>query len=202
MTAPSITIRNYHPEDESGWVRCRALAFLDTAYFDNVYQKKEHYDSESIELVASHRNQIVGLLDVECENEPNTICSPTSGLEPHLAGMIWHIAVHPDFRRQGIGASLLQKSTEIAQEMGIKRFEAWTRDDEWVESWYRNQGFEQVRSYYHVYIKPNEMKTSKLAVNIPQMRIQSAYAHYSGDDRSVINQFTRVHRCSRYDLQL
>jgi hypothetical protein len=33
-------IREYLPEDETLWLRCRALAFLGTSYFDAVYCSK------------------------------------------------------------------------------------------------------------------------------------------------------------------
>lgn len=45
-------IRPYRNEDERGWVVCRTLSFLDTAYYDDVRRSKEHYERESIELVA------------------------------------------------------------------------------------------------------------------------------------------------------
>ena len=64
-----MKIRSYRPEDEEGWVRCRVLAFLHTAYFDNVLQQKERYDNPSIELVAEVDGQIVGLIDIELEND-------------------------------------------------------------------------------------------------------------------------------------
>ena len=35
---------------------------------------------------------------------------------------------------------------------GIERFEAWTRDDPWVQQWYESQGFVQISSYLHVYV--------------------------------------------------
>ena len=40
-----MIIRDYHSNDEIGWVRCRVLAFLQTAYFDNVLNKKEEYEN-------------------------------------------------------------------------------------------------------------------------------------------------------------
>jgi hypothetical protein len=46
-----VLIRNYKKEDEQGWLRCRVLAFLNTAYYDNVLNKKEVYERPSIELV-------------------------------------------------------------------------------------------------------------------------------------------------------
>lgn len=47
-----MIIREYGPEDELGWVRCRVLSFLNTAYFDNVLKEKEKYINPAIELVA------------------------------------------------------------------------------------------------------------------------------------------------------
>ena len=64
-----MLIREYKDTDEIGWVRCRVLSFLHTAYFDNVLNKKEIYENPSIELVAELNGQIVGLIDVEYEKE-------------------------------------------------------------------------------------------------------------------------------------
>jgi hypothetical protein len=47
-----FTIRSFRSGDEIGWVRCRALAFLDTAYYDDVHPQKERYDGRAIELLA------------------------------------------------------------------------------------------------------------------------------------------------------
>ena len=46
--------------------------------------------------------------------------------------MIWHIAAHPDYYRQGIGEKLLQVAEKRAIDLVLNRFEAWTRDDRWV----------------------------------------------------------------------
>lgn len=35
-----MKIRKYQQEDESSWLRCRVLSFLDTAYYDIVIKKK------------------------------------------------------------------------------------------------------------------------------------------------------------------
>ncbi len=75
-----MIIRDYKVTDEIGWVRCRTLAFLQTAYFDNVLNKKEHYQNPAIELVAELNGQIVGLIDVEYEKEERTVCSRGEGL--------------------------------------------------------------------------------------------------------------------------
>lgn len=106
-----IKIRAYKKEDEIGWVRCRALSFLDTAYYDNVLRGKEKYENPAIELVAIHEEQVVGLIDIEYEIKERTVCSRGIG----LGGMIWHIAVHPDFRRKRIGNQLLYEAENIAK---------------------------------------------------------------------------------------
>jgi ribosomal protein S18 acetylase RimI-like enzyme len=58
-----------------------------------------------------------------------------------LGGMIWHIAVHPDYRRKGIASRLLNEAEKVIKEKGNSRIEAWTRDDEWVQKWYVSNGF-------------------------------------------------------------
>jgi hypothetical protein len=67
-----LLIREYKGTDELGWVRCRTLSFLNTAYFDNVLNKKENYENPAIELVAELNGQIIGLIDVEYEKKEKT----------------------------------------------------------------------------------------------------------------------------------
>lgn len=64
-----MLIRDYQNDDEQGWLRCRVLAFLNTAYYDNVLNKKEVYKNPSIELVAEIDGKIVDLIDVEYEKK-------------------------------------------------------------------------------------------------------------------------------------
>ncbi|GAA0343729.1 hypothetical protein GCM10008967_37720 [Bacillus carboniphilus] len=58
--------------------------------------------------------------------------------------MIWHIAVHPDYRRSGIARKLLVEAERISKDIGLNRLEAWTRDDEWVNKWYETNEFKKV----------------------------------------------------------
>src|SRR5699024_8586970 len=168
-----VIIREYSSSDEIGWVRCRTLAFLQKVYFDNVLNKKEKYENPAIELVAELDGIIVGLIDIEFELEEGTVCSRGEG----LGGMIWHIAVHPDFSRKGIGAQLLFEAEKKAKEIGLNRFEAWTRDDKWVQNWYKNMGFKQVGQYYHVYLEGNELD-ERVQSSVPEINLVHAFAHY------------------------
>lgn len=196
-------IRSYQPADEQGWLRCRVLAFLESAYYDDVHREKERYPGRAIELVAEIEGQIVGLIDVECEEEPGTVSSPPApSAPPGLAGMIWHLAVHPDHRRRGIATALLREAQGQARGWQIERFEAWTRDDAGVEAWYCAQGFRWVEAYQHVYMSTKQEIDSAIRCDIPGLRPVSVFAHYAGDDEAVGLRFGRVHRCSRYDLDL
>ncbi|MED1117026.1 GNAT family N-acetyltransferase, partial [Bacillus paramycoides] len=160
-----IKIRAYKKDDEIGWVRCRALSFLDTAYYDNVFREKEKYENPAIELVAVHEDQIVGLIDIEYELEERTVCSRGTG----LGGMIWHIAVHPDFRRMRIGNQLLYEAEKLAKELKLNRLEAWTRDDLWVQQWYEKNEFVNVDSYLHVYSDQTDEIKDVITSNIKQL---------------------------------
>ncbi|UII57889.1 GNAT family N-acetyltransferase [Cytobacillus spongiae] len=193
-----LEIRNYRNEDEDGWVRCRTLSFLDTAYYDHVLREKEVYENPSIELVAVIENTIVGLLDIEYERKEGTVCSRGNG----LGGMIWHVAVHPDFRRKGIGKKLLLKSQEISNEIGLDYLEAWTRDDEWVKNWYELHGFQQEESYLHVFIDGEEL-SGVMKSDIPHLHPVGAFAHYVGEDNDAIKKkFKRTHECFCYKKKI
>jgi len=135
-----MEIRHYETKDKEGWLRCRVLAFLDTAYYDNVLQEKEKYENPAIELVAVDDEKVIGLLDIEYEVTGGEVCSRGTG----LGGMIWHIAVHPDYRRKGLGNLLLKRGEVEARKKNLNRLEAWTRDDKWVHAWYKKNKFRKL----------------------------------------------------------
>jgi GNAT superfamily N-acetyltransferase len=194
-----MEIRAYRETDELGWVRCRTLAFLETAYFDNVLREKEKYNNPSIELVAEIEGQIVGLIDIEYEVKEGTVCSKGTG----LGGMIWHIAVHPDFHRQGIGSQLFNVAEKIAKDKGLNRLEAWTRDDDWVRRWYAKNGFIERESYLHVYLDGGQELKGIIQSNIRQLYPVQVFAHYVGENKEEIRKrFKRVHECCCYEKYL
>ncbi|NLY85415.1 MAG: GNAT family N-acetyltransferase [Tissierellia bacterium] len=193
-----MIIREYEDRDSLGWVRCRVLSFLDTAYFDNVLREKEKYNNPSVELVAEIDNKIVGLIDVEYEVEKGTVCYYTD----ELGAVIWHLAVLPEYRNRGIATQLLNRAIEILKEKDIKRIEAWTRDDKWVNDWYLSRGFRLKEEYLHVYgdrKECNEIASPK----IKDLSICNFFAHYLGENKDEIkNKFKRVHECRMYELIL
>ncbi|WP_053368710.1 GNAT family N-acetyltransferase [Bacillus sp. FJAT-27245] len=194
-----MEIRPYRSGDETGWVRCRVLSFLDTAYYDNVLREKEIYENPAIELVAIKNGQVIGLIDVEYENEESKVCSRGTG----LGGMIWHIASHPDFRRQGIGRQLLFEAEKAARGKGLNRLEAWTRDDDWVREWYVKNGFKKVDSYLQVYLEGKEEIREAVSSSLSGFHLVQAFGHYVGEKKeSIQGRFNRVHECVCFEKKL
>lgn len=194
-----VLVRAYRADDERAWVFCRVLSFLGSAFFDDVRREKEHYEHPAIELVAERSGAIVGLIDVECEEEPGSVCSD----RPGLGGMIWHIAVHPDHQRRGIGTALLGEAEANAKRRGLMRFEAWTRDDQHVQAWYESRGFVRVDSYLHIYIELDEGLRDVFPVTGDGLRPVKVFAHYVGDrPDDMRRRFARVHDDVLYERRL
>jgi ribosomal protein S18 acetylase RimI-like enzyme len=186
-----FTVRTYEPADEVGWVRCRVLSFLGSAFWDAVEREKERYEHPAIELVAEDKGEIVGLLDVECE-------TPALADRPGAGGMMWHLAVHPDHQRQGVASALLQEAERRACERRLERLEAWTRDDAHVQRWYESHGFVLIDAYLHVYLEREDLRQFD-----GELRLVKAFAHYTGDRPDEIRQqYTRVHDDVLYEKQL
>jgi ribosomal protein S18 acetylase RimI-like enzyme len=194
-----VLIRPYRDEDERGWVVCRVLSFLDSAFFDDVRQTKEHYEHHAIELVADRGGEIIGLIDVECKEVAGTVCEE----RPGIGGMIWHLAVHPEHQRQGVASSLLREAERLARARGLVRFEAWTRDDVAANAWYEARGFELIDSYLHVYVELHEGLRDAFPTTDDGLRPVKVFAHYVGDQPDKMRQrFSRVHNDLLYELRL
>lgn len=193
-----MIVREYRDTDEYQWVKCRVLSFLDSAYFDNVLREKQHYDNPSIELVAEVEDKIIGLIDIEYERKKGEVCY----IPNELGGEILHLAVLPEYRKLGVATLLLNEAINKLRTKEIKKLEAWTRDDQWVNDWYKNRGFKWRESYLHVYAEGNECDKISQS-NINKLFICSTFAHYTGQDEETIkNTFKRVHQCNLYELEL
>lgn len=193
-----VHIREYRQEDEEGWLHCRMLSFLHTAYYDHVLQNKESYQHPSIELVAVQSGKIVGLIDVEYEREAKSVCT----LCASRGGMIWNLAVHPDLQRKGIGFRLLSQVESRLKARGIDELEAWTRDDPATNRWYLRNGFKKINSCFHAFPEGDEVQRA-VRSSISGLRPLAMFAHYSGDDPEKIRKAVhRVHECSGYCKKL
>jgi ribosomal protein S18 acetylase RimI-like enzyme len=184
----SFELRPYTDADEQGWLRCRVLGFLDSAFYDDVRQEKEHYAGPAIELVAVADTQIVGLLDLELDPAAGFLWNTN-----RRGGVIWHVAVHPDYRRRGIASSLVERAVAGAREVGLEIVQAWTRDDPCVQQWYEACGFAKRYSYLHVYMQPDEAR-DEVTLRSEGLKPVLVFGHYTGDDpEAVRRRFRRVH---------
>jgi ribosomal protein S18 acetylase RimI-like enzyme len=196
-----MKIRLYNSKlkgEELSWVRCRVLSFLDSAYFDDVKRTKEKYENPAIELVAEIDNKIVGLIDVEFEKNIGDVAYKSD----NLGAVIWHLAVLPEYRNQGIASNLLKSAIEILHKNNIEILQAWTRDDKWVLKWYKSQNFKWKESYLHVFAEDNECDEISKS-QIPKLYICTTFAHYVGEEEEKIKkQFKRVHQCNLFERNL
>ncbi|MBQ4637924.1 MAG: GNAT family N-acetyltransferase [Clostridia bacterium] len=139
-----VKIRYYEDRDELEWVRCRVLSFLDCSYYDDVKTKKEEYENPSICLVAVDEKSVVGLIDIEVEIANGEICSNE---HKGTGAVIWHLAVMPEYRNQGIASWLWKEALKDLPNYGVSWVEAWTQGDKPANSWYKKNGFKLLNKH-------------------------------------------------------
>ncbi|MBB0228602.1 GNAT family N-acetyltransferase [Streptomyces calidiresistens] len=188
-------MRGYEAADEPSWLRCRVLAFLTTAYHDDVLRARPATPPPGFGLVAvepearTGRGKVLGILDVSVDGDLATIDT---------------VAVHPDHRRRGLGRQLLAEARTRLRAAGVPALDAWTRDDPDTLAWYRSQGFVESDHYLHVYanryVDPGEPDR---AVRTPAsgLRPVAVFAHADLDREAELRRgFRRVHVCRRFSM--
>lgn len=179
-------LREYEPGDEQSWLRCRVLSFLGTAYFDDVLTAKPEYEN-AIEIVAVDGNSVAGVIDVVVDGEAATIET---------------IAVAPDWFRQGVGSALLEEAKRRLPKT-VRTLDAWTRDDERANAWYRGAGFNETFRYLHVYASSSAEAAAAIGRAMHGMILVKGFFHASIDREALLREtFSRVHVCRRYELAL
>jgi ribosomal protein S18 acetylase RimI-like enzyme len=183
VTAEAPVVREFDQADASAWVRCRALAFLATEYFDDMVRAKPQYEGPSVELVALVGSELVGVIDVSVDGALATIET---------------VATHPDHARHGVASALLLEAiVRLPQE--VTALDAWTREDTAANAWYRSQGFEETFRYLHVYATSTEELAS--AIPVPGQGLAPASGFFHADlthENAFRAAYARVHVCRRY----
>lgn len=132
----SITIHSMKEEDINQVLEIENLSFLDP-WTRRMYLAEVSHENNSYFIVAKLENRIIGYggfwLVVD---------------EAHLV----NLAVHPDFRRQGIGAQIMDYLLALAKQLGAKRATLEVRQSNLIaQSFYAKFGFIAVafrKKYY------------------------------------------------------
>ena len=143
-----MIIRDYCDKDEQAWIRCRAIAFLDCSYWNDVKTEKETYNKPSISLIAEHAGKVIGFIDTEIDSE-NASCNKKG----ERNSVIWHLGVLPEYRKLSVAKNLWEETKKKLLEENIHYCEVWTQEDEPANSFYRKMGFtlEEERSWLRCY---------------------------------------------------
>lgn len=173
-------IRTYRHADETSWLRCRILAFLDTDYYDDVWVSRP--DDSAIQFVAADGDTIVGILDICIDGALATIDT---------------ICIHPDHRREGLASRLLAEATRCLP-AEITTLDAWTREDAGTLAWYRSQGLSESDHYLHVvkgWDEPDAGWTAPAPLSAPATAFCHAPLEHEAQLRAA---FARVYVCRRF----
>jgi ribosomal protein S18 acetylase RimI-like enzyme len=140
-----------------------------------------------LELVAVEGDAVVGLIDVAVAGAAATIES---------------LAVHPDRARHGIATALLDRALSEL-DRGVGRIEAWTREDEPANAWYRSRGFAESERYLHVYARGRDEMRGAVTAE-PGLVPVHAFLHMADMDREaeMRARFGRVYVCRCYERAL
>lgn len=149
-----MTIREYRDTDESEWLRCRVVSFLDCSYYNDVLTRREKYENDSVCLVAEDGGKIVGLIDVEIEPVAGSLCVGGS----RRGGVIWHLAVLPEYRRKNVASFLWDEARKRLLTKQVGYCEAWTQEDEPANRWYSSRGFRNFaeHNWLRCYARPSK----------------------------------------------
>lgn len=156
----NMVIREYKDTDEQKWLRCRVISFLDCSYWNDVKTQKENYRKTCVSYVAEEKGIIVGLMDIEIESDELSYKDKGKG------AIIWHVAVLPEFRKDGIARKLWEVSQHKLKENGVCYCECWTQDDIPANMFYQKIGFtlDNSQTWIRCYSKGN---TCRSLLNYP-----------------------------------
>lgn len=151
-----MTIREYTPADEKGWLACRVVSFLDCSYFNDVKTEKETYLQPSVCLVAEGNGKIVGLIDAELDSYDLACAGDERG------AIIWNLAVLPEYRRHGLAKALWNEMKNRLKAEGVSYCEVWTQEDEAANSFYKSVGFAREESQTWLRCRANAAGIEKM----------------------------------------
>lgn len=187
VSIPEVTVRGYTDDDEPSWLRCRALSFLGTQYYDDVRPRRTPLEEPALALVAVAGGEVVGIFDTE--------------IEGHL-GTIDTLAVHPDHAGRGIATAMLAHTLAGLERHQATELDAWTREDVASNRWYAKHGFAAEQHYLHVHKEHDDDSTGFSAPEGLSAPVR-AFAHATLEhEEELRRRYSRVYVCRRYVRRL
>ncbi len=145
-----IIIREYREEDQEEWIKVHAMIMSISHAWNYVIQERPIYEGhQSTRLVAVCNNKIVGLTDVQYENELGEFCWN----KDTLAGYVLEFGRLPEYKGRNIGKLLIDATIQDALKKGFHRLEYWSQDRN-AQRFYRRLGMKEIGRYYRFYFKP------------------------------------------------
>lgn len=178
MQPTELIICSYQKEFEKSWVYCRSLAYTFSQFQDQITSFKETYPLEefgyegTIEIVALHNNEVIGLMDVGIFNNERNEFYPY--VKENLKGAyIECLAVHPDHQRKGIAKELFQHMINELKQHSLDYLAIFTRNDQNANSLYKKLGAKLVAKNYRVLgeLKNSSSSISSFKVNFDEQRL-------------------------------
>ena len=153
-----IEIREYRPEDEEAWMRVHAIIRTISHAWNYCIQERPPYEGhQSTKLVVEADGEIVGLTDVQYENEVGELCF----LKDSVAGYVLEFGRLPEFSGHAIGKKLIDATVADAKAKGFQRLEYWSQDRK-AQRYYRRLGLKEIDRHYRFRFKPPQEVTDVL----------------------------------------
>lgn len=146
----SITIRPYQPEDEAEWMKLHAVIMSISHAWNYCIQERPAYEGyPSTRLVALDGDKLIGLTDVQYENEPGELCFQKDS----RGGYVLEFGRLPEYGGQELGKKLMDATVEDAKRLGFRRLEYWSQDRR-AQRYYRRLGMKEISRHYRFRFKP------------------------------------------------
>lgn len=137
-------IRPYQPEDRDAWMRTHAIILsISHAWNYTIQERPDYAGHASTQLVAETGGRIVGLIDVQYDNEPGEVCF----LKDTRGGYVLEFGRLPEYAGQGLGKRLMDAARDDALRQGFHRLEYWSQDRR-AQRFYQRLGLKEIGRHY------------------------------------------------------
>ncbi|HOZ47875.1 MAG TPA: GNAT family N-acetyltransferase [Candidatus Hydrogenedentes bacterium] len=177
-----VTIRPYRPDDRDEWLRMHAIIMTISHAWNYAIQERPSYAGyESTQLVAKVGGRLVGLTDVQYENEPGELCL----LDDSRGGYVLEFGRLPEFAGLRIGQKLIDATAADATAKGFHRLEYWSQDRT-AQRFYRRIGLKEIGRHYRFRMRAPESVAEALGKE--RLGIEYVYGCCQPEQWAIIKQ--------------